>query len=449
MPTSNGISRFFRLNNLEQGNCYMNEISWMFERTKVPRFYKTSYVLCSEDVPCIESAVRDALKRENTLSRIKKGASVAITAGSREISNFDRILLSLINEIKKTGAESFIIPAMGSHGGATAEGQSKILEGYGITESTMRVPIISCMDTVEVGKTLEGIPVHADKAALEADYIIPVGRIKPHTEFRGKYESGIVKMLTIGLGKQHGANMCHGLGMENMSCNIAKFAKILLDKCSIPFGVGIIENSLHRTYKIKAIPYENIFVEEPKLLEAAKSLVPVIPFEKVDVIICEEMGKDMSGTGMDSNVIGRSITMGISKPFAERIGVLRLTDKSHGNFNGVALGDAISRKLFDQMSFHATYPNTITACEPYAVKIPAVMDTDELCFKFCIETCIKADKSNIRIVWIKNTLSLNSFYISEALMEETKDSELLKTEMTPVSPEFDKSGLYLGFKEII
>ena len=426
----------------------MNEISWMFDRTKVPRFYKTSHSLCSEEVPCIESAVRDALKREKTLSRIKEGASVAITAGSREISNFDQILLSLIREIKKMGAEPFIIPAMGSHGGATAEGQKEILEGYGITEHMMQVPVISCMDTVEVGKTAEGISVHVDKAAFEADYIIPVGRIKPHTEFRGEYESGIVKMLTIGLGKQHGANMCHGLGMENMSGNISKFAQIILDKCSIPFGIGIIENSLHRTYKIAAIPFENIMEEETELLKISKGLVPVIPFEKVDVIICEKMGKDMSGTGMDSNVIGRSITMGISKPFAERIGVLRLTDKSHGNFNGVGLGDTISRKLFEQMSFHATYPNTITACEPYAVKIPAVMDSDELCLKFCIETCIKADKRNIRIVWIKNTLSLNSFYISEALVEDAQKNKLLKTEMTPVSPEFDKSGWYLGFKKV-
>ena len=425
----------------------MNEISWMFEKTKVPRFFKTSYSLCGEEIPSVERAVRDALIREGTLSRIKQGSRVAVTAGSREINNIDLILLSLINEIKRVGAKPFIIPAMGSHGGATSVGQRKILEKYGITESTMQVPIISCMDTVEVGKTAEGIPVHADKTAMEADYIIPVGRIKPHTEFRGKYESGIVKMLAIGLGKQHGANMCHGLGMENMSDSIQKFSRILLDKCSIPFGIGIIENSIHKTYKITAIPSEEILAEEPALLNIAKELVPVIPFQKVDVIICEEMGKDMSGTGMDSNVIGRSITLGVSKPFAERIGVFRLTDKSHGNFNGVALGDTISRRLFDKMSFNATYPNTITACEPYAVKIPAVMDTDELCLEFCIETCIKADKENIRIVWIKNTLSLNSFYISEALIEEAHGNELLKTDMTPVHPEFDKSGWYLGFKE--
>jgi hypothetical protein len=302
------------------------------------------------------------------------------------------------------------------------------------------------MDTVEVGRTPGGLPVHADKAAFEADAIIPVGRIKPHPEFRGDYESGIMKMLAIGVGKQHGANMCHQLGMSCMPANILAFGRILIEKCRIPFAIGIIENAMHGTYSITAIPSERIEEEEPVLLNTAKSLIPVIPFDKVDVIICEEMGKDISGTGMDSNVIGRSISLGVSKPFAERVGVFDLTEKSHGNFNGVGLADAISRRLFDKMSFSMTYPNTITACEPFAVKIPPVMANDRLCLYFCLETCIHANSpAGIRAVWIKNTLSVHKFYISEGLYDEARANPKLHVSGEGKVPAFDGVGTFAGF----
>jgi hypothetical protein len=203
---------------------------------------------------------------------------------------------------------------------------------------------------------------------------------------------------------------------------------------------------MHGTYSITAIPSERIEEEEPVLLNTAKSLIPVIPFDKVDVIICEEMGKDISGTGMDSNVIGRSISLGVSQPFAERIGVFDLTEKSHGNFNGVGLADAISRRLFDKMSFSMTYPNTITACEPFAVKIPPVMNNDRLCVYFCLETCIHADSpAGIRAVWIKNTLSVHKFYISEGLCDEAQANPKLHVGEERVRPAFDVAGAFIGF----
>ncbi len=426
----------------------MDEISSMLDKAKVPYFYKTKYSLCRDEIKDIEKGVQEALKRQGTLQCIEKGASVALTAGSREINKIDSILLAVINELKRIGAKPFIIPAMGSHGGATAKGQLEIINGYGVTEQTMGVPIISSMETVEVGITPEGLPVHADKAAFHADYMIPIGRIKPHPEFKGKHESGLLKMMAIGIGKQHGANMCHQFGMENMPSNILAFASVMLEKCSIPFGIGIIENAMHGTYSITAIPSEDIIEEEAQLLNTAKALVPVVPFEKVDVIICEQMGKDISGTGMDSNVIGRSISLGTSKPFAERIGVFDLTNKSHGNFNGVALADTISRRLYEKISFKDTYPNTITACEPLAVKIPSVMDSDKLCFYFCIETCLKADKENIRIVWIKDTLSLGEFYISEALIKEAGENDELSSASDKYLPAFDKNDNFTGFEPV-
>jgi len=332
-----------------------------------PDFYRASYEFDSYRVGNLPDAVKQSLKREGTLSRISHGATVAVTAGSRDIRNFDTILLSLIQELKAAGAHPFIVPAMGSHGGADAGGQLKILEDFGITEGRMNVPIISSMETVIIGMTETGLPVYVDKAANSADFIIPVGRIKPHPEFRGKYESGLVKMMAIGLGKQQGANTCHQQGMHNMARTIEAAARVILDTCRIPFGLAILENAAHETYQISAVPAENILAEEQMLLIKAKQLVPVIPFEKIDVLICEEMGKEISGTGMDSNVIGRSISLGVSRPWIERIGILDLSDASHGNFNGVGLGDVITRRLFSKMSFNETYPNTITACEPLAL----------------------------------------------------------------------------------
>ena len=423
-----------------------DEVARMLGKAPVPVFYRTAFDVCGEHLQDAAEGVRKALSREGTLNRIKPGMRVAVTVGSREINHLDVITKTVVDELRRVGAQPFLFPAMGSHGGATAEGQRDILTGYGITEETMGVPIVSSMETVEVGKTPDGLPVHADKAALAADAIIPVGRVKPHPEFRGDFESGIMKMMAIGIGKQHGASMCHQLGMSHMPENILAFGRVLLEKCHIPFGIGIIENAMHGTYSITAVPSECIEAEEPKLLDIAKSLIPVIPFEKVDVIICEEMGKDISGTGMDSNVIGRSISLGVSRPFAERIGVFDLTEKSHGNFNGVGLADAISRRLFDKMSFSMTYPNTITACELFAVKIPPVMETDRLCMHFCLETCIHADSpEGIRVVWIKNTLSAHRFYISEALRSEAQANPKLHVDGERMMPAFDNAGAFTGF----
>lgn len=425
----------------------MNAVERLLGNVQIPDFYRASYDLDSTRISNIKEAVKNALKRKDTLSRISKGSIVAITAGSRDIKNIDVILLSLIQELKAVGAVPFIVPAMGSHGGATAEGQLGVLQEFGITEDTMNVAVISSMETDVVGRTENGLPVNIDKTANSADFIIPVGRIKPHPEFRGDYESGLVKMMAIGLGKQHGANVCHQQGMGVMSQTIEAVAKKMMSTCRIPFGLAVLENALHDTYQISAVPSERILEEEPELLEKVKQLTPVVPFEKIDVLICEEMGKDISGTGMDSNAIGRSISLGVSRPYIERIGILDITDASHGNFNGVGLGDVITRKLFDKMSFSETYPNTITACEPFAVKIPSVMENDRLCVNFCIATCVEGKSDNIRIVWIRNTLSMDQFYFSDALLEKAKENPLIQFNPVPCRLEFDEHNAFLGFNK--
>ena len=417
----------------------------LLDDVQIPNFYSVQYNVCKEEVSDVQSATGKALKDTCVLERIKPGEAVAITAGSREISHFPEMLRVLIAALKARGAQPFIVPAMGSHGGATAEGQKELLAGFGITEQSMGVPICSSMETVCVGETPQGIPVHVDKWALSADRIIPVGRIKPHTDFKGRFESGLMKMMAIGLGKQHGANICHKLGMRDMSKNVLAIGKEILSRCRIPFGIGIIENAFHGTWKITAIPAERIEEEEPLLLEEAKKLVPVVPFGKVDVIVCEEMGKDISGTGMDSNVIGRSASLGISRPFAERIGVFALTEKSHGNANGMGLADCITQRFYNSLRFDQTYPNAITSAETTAVKMPAVMETDVQCVRFLIKTCTGSGSNGIRMVWIKNTLSMDKFFVSEGLIEDAI-APGLRVEPEEYRAVFGAEGGFQGFE---
>ena len=423
----------------------MSKISDLLGDTCVPLFHRVKFAMESRSISDVEAEMLRCLRREGTLDRIGAGNTVAITAGSREISHLPEMLRALIGAIKARGAQPFIVPAMGSHGGATAEGQREMLAGFGITEESMGVPIRSSMETECIGETPQGIPVHMDKWALTADHIIPIGRIKPHTDFKGRFESGLMKMMAIGLGKQHGASICHKLGMPDMSKNVLAIGKEILMRCRIPFGIAIIENAFHGTWKIAAIPAERIEEEEPLLLEEAKKLVPVVPFDKVDIIVCEEMGKDLSGTGMDSNVIGRSASLGISRPFAERIGVFKLTEKSHGNANGMGLADCITRRFYGSFRFDQTYPNAITSAEITAVKMPAVMDTDELCVKFLIKTCTGSGPKGIRMVWIRNTLSMDTFYISEGLAGEA-NAPGLSVEAEEYRTVFGAEGDFQGFE---
>ncbi|KJS50550.1 lactate racemase domain-containing protein [Desulfosporosinus sp. BICA1-9] len=413
---------------------------------QIPEMLKVKFQFPCNQLKDIEKVVINELSRENTLSSIKQGDTVAIAIGSREIANLALIIRTMTNCIKEKGGKPFIVPAMGSHGGATGQGQQEVLATFGVTEENIGVPIKSSMETTQIGITETGIPVYMDNYAFEADCLIPVGRIKPHTDFRGPYESGLMKMIAIGLGKQKGASICHQLGLPKMSKNVYDMAKVSLEKTNIIFGLGIIENAFHGTYKIVAIPAEEIEAEEPKLLCEAKALIPAIPFERVDVILVEEMGKDISGTGMDSNVIGRSSTLGFWKPNAERIVVLDLTDKSHHNANGFGLADITCRKMFDKMDFDQTYPNAITSSETNAVKIPIVMPSDETAIKCAIKTCTQIEKGGVKMVWIKNTLSLNEFYISEALKDEALKNDKLDLCGIAIKLNFSKNGDLLNLQ---
>lgn len=389
--------------------------------------------------------LEQAISRSGLLDELEKGKTVAVTCGSREIHNIDEIERSVVTVLKNAGLKPFIFAAMGSHGGACAEGQMEILEGYNVTEQSMGVPVKATMDTVVIGRTENGLEVHMEKNADAADYIIPVGRIKPHTDFRGKIESGLMKMLCIGCGKQKGADLCHTLGFPSMSENVTRVARVILEKKKIPFGVSIIEDAFHNTYRLDVIPGDRIEEEEMKLLETAKRLIPAIPFEKIDVLLLDEIGKDISGSGMDPNVTGRSAMLGVSRPWIERIAVFGLSEKSHHNGCGIGSADVTTQRFYEDMDFCVSYPNGLTSHDPGSMRIPPVMPNDKCAAQMAIHTCVEHDKSKgHRVVWMKNTLGLERFMISENLREEAERNPNIRICGPAVEMPFDESGNLIG-----
>lgn len=393
----------------------------------------------------ISGILRRGMEEQGLFERLKAGKTVAVTCGSREIHNIDEIMRSVVSILKDAGLSPFIFAAMGSHGGASAKGQLEILEGYRVTEKAMGVPVTATMDTVVIGKTELGLEVHMEKNADGADYIIPVGRIKPHTDFRGRIESGLMKMLAVGCGKQHGADLCHMYGFSRMSENVTQIARVILEKKRIPFGVGIVEDAFHNTYHLEVIPGEKIEEREAELLETAKSLIPAIPFEKIDVLVLDEIGKDISGAGMDPNVTGRSSIMGSFKPFVERIAVLGLSEKSHHNGCGIGVADITTQRFFEDMDFCVSYPNGLTSHDPASMSIPPVMPNDRCAVAMAIHTCVNQDRNlGHRMVWMKNTLCLNRFLISENLLQEAEKNPDIRICGEPEEVLFDEYGNVSG-----
>ena len=327
----------------------------------------------------------------------------------------------MIDSLLELGARPFIVPAMGSHGGATPAGQRQILSSYGITEETMGVPIVDTMETVSLGETKSGIPIFFSKPAYEADWVLPINRIKLHTDFSGPIESGLIKMMSIGFGKEKGCTSLHRHGTADFARIIPEAGRKILSCVHMRFGIGIVENACDRTAVIEAIQGEALFDREPQLLELSKKLFPGIPFQTVDVLIVEKFGKDISGAGMDPNITGRS-SVGPVKYFTgpriQRIVVCDLTDASHGNGVAVNVADFITRKFFDKLDLKAVYANGLACCNPQACQIPVIMETEEEAVAMAVKTCRFIDPEHPRIVRLRSTLHLDEFEISEALREE-------------------------------
>jgi hypothetical protein len=392
----------------------------------------------------IAAQVRSELNTLEPQKIIQPGDTVAITAGSRGITNLAAVLVEIVSELKIIGAEPFIIPAMGSHGGATADGQREILTHYGVTEETMGVQIKSSMEVVQIGTTEEGINVFIDKHAAAADHIVVVNRVKPHTDFKADIESGLIKMMVIGLGKQKGADYYHNLIVRMGHYPVfLSVGREILKKCNIAFGIALVENQRDQTEIIKAIPVENIESVEQDLLIRAKEMFPQIPLNFIDLLIVDWMGKEISGTGMDQNVIGRSV-IPYHKPSKEieimRIFIRDLTDDSDGNATAIGNADITSKRLVDKLDPKATYMNAITSSCPEAVRIPPFFNSDREAIDAALKTIGAVEPENARIVHIRNTLMLEEMYISEAMLADAEKHDGISIIGEPKPLEFDDDG---------
>lgn len=414
----------------------------LLQHDRVPNFYRVENTRSAPKLEDVAAETRRVMQESGTLEQLKPGQSVCIAAGSREIANIALIVRTVCEVVREHGAEPFIIPAMGSHAGAQAEGQKKILADFGITEEYTGAPIRSSMETVQVGVTKpHGFPARIDRYAAEADWIIPIGRIKPHTDIRGPIQSGILKMIVIGMGKQFGADICHAEGFPSMSQNIVEIGLEIIANTNILCGMASMENGYHETYRVVAVAPDKILETEKELLPDAAAQLFGIPYEKLDLLIVDWIGKNISGAGMDPNVTGRSPVLGISRPFFQRIAVFDLTDKSHGNFGGLGSADVTTQRLYRKIDFEQTYPNGITAAEPLAVRLPAVMPSDRTAMQFALRTATDCDwEKGPRIVWLKNTLSLSEFYISEALIPDAEALDNVTVVSEPMEVIFDEEG---------
>ena len=369
----------------------------------------------------VGGAVARELEKPEIAERIRPGARIAVGVGSRGVANIAEAVAALIAGLKARGAEPFVFPAMGSHGGATAEGQIGVLANYGVTEAGVGAPIRATMDTVCVGELDDGTPLHVDRYAHDADGVVVINRIKPHTTFRGAVESGLIKMLVIGMGKIRGATIMHSdHGMDRFPQVLPPAAQGIMDQVPVLFGVGLVEDAYDATAIVEAVPAERLLEREPALLEQAKALMARIYFSAVDVLIIDRMGKEISGSGFDPNVTGRN-NRGVdwsSDPQVSKIVVLDLSDATHGNATGIGLADVITQRLFERIDFATTYANVITSAYLDGGLIPLVMKNERDAVSLAVKTLTRVKPHAARIVRIKDTLHLGEIAISTPLLDE-------------------------------
>ncbi len=369
----------------------------------------------------VSQVVADQFKRPEVRSTVKPGMTIALGVGSRGIANIAECVKQVVTELKALGAKPFIFPAMGSHGGATPEGQRQVLEDYGVTESFVGCPIQSQMEVVELGK-VDGMPVYMDKLAAAADGFAFVCRIKPHTNFRAPIESGIAKMMTIGMGKITGATELHTNGMDTFGELLPKTAKFIMSKKNFLFGVGMVENAADETAIIEAVPASQLWEREPVLQAKAKEMMARICFDEVDVLIVEKIGKNISGAGMDPNITGRNnrFIEWDMKPAVKKIVVLGLTPETHGNACGMGSADVITMRLYKEMDIPKTYANIIASTYLDGGMIPMIMNTDQEAIQLAVKTVVRVKPQDCRIVRIRTTLDLVDIHVSEPMMAQVR-----------------------------
>ena len=410
----------------------------------LPKMYRIRQKLDPPVVSDVAAAVRAEIAKLDLAGRLKPGGRVAVTGGSRGVANIATILRATCESLKGMGLRPFIVPAMGSHGGATAEGQLAVLARYGVTPESMGVPILASMETVEIGRMGWGLPVHVDRHAFEADHIVLVNRVKPHTNFRCHVESGLLKILVIGLGKHQGALLAHraavDVGLERMVPEVGRFS---LGKLPILFGLGSVENARHQTGLVRALLPEELEQGEAQMLQEAWRLLGRIPFEFLHLLVVDEIGKDISGTGMDPNVIGRMYFPPNEEPKSPRyvrILVRDLTKKTAGNAVGMGLADFGTRRLANKINFHYTYTNALTGLSPMRSKMPIIFETDRDAIQGSLKTIGLTEPPDAKVARIRNTLAVEYLQVSEALVPEVKGRPDLEIVDGPWEFRFSEAG---------
>jgi hypothetical protein len=369
-------------------------------------------------------------------------SSVAVAVGSRGIAEIALIVKTVVDFLRAEGCAPFIVPAMGSHGGATAEGQTEILASYGITEAAMGVPVRATMETVVLTEPGATVPAFMDRHAYEADGVVLINRVKPHTDYHGDYESGLVKMSVIGLGKHRQALAVHSHGVRGLRELMPQVAAQIFRSGHVLFGLAVVENAYDAPMLVRALPAEEIMAEEPELLELAKANMPRLPRDDIDVLIIDRMGKDISGVGIDPNIIGRMYIRGVAEPARPRIkaiAVADLTAASHGNAVGVGLADVITQRLFDKIDRGVTYENIVTSTFFERGKIPLIAKSAAQAYAWALRSCGVIPEGRARVVRIRDTLHLGDVYVSSAILDDVAPAPEVSVEGDPVAM-FDAEG---------
>lgn len=423
----------------------MGIIQDLLQDIPLPKMVKVRQKFPAPEVADLDGTLRQELVKPGTCDRVKPGMRVAIAVGSRGVAEIQTITRITVEEIKKRGGIPFVVPAMGSHGGATAQGQQQVLAELGVTEANVGCPVVSSMDVVEVGRLANGLAVLIDKHAYEADGIVVINRVKSHTAFHGPCESGLAKMLAIGLGKQKGADSCHAYSFKHMAEHVIQMAKIKIETCKFLFGVATVENAYDHVAIIAAVPAEKMIEVDQQLLKEAKANMPRIMFDPMEVLVVDRIGKEISGDGMDPNITGRYPTPWASGgPVVNKLVVLDLTEKTHGNANGMGAADFTTRKLVDKADWDYTYANALTStvCEP--IRIPMVLASDHEAIRAAVKTSFARELAQVRLVRIKDTLSLGEIWISESLLPEAQANPDIEVIGSPVEMKFDANGNLIG-----
>lgn len=420
----------------------MNFVIQGLDMVEIPPMYKMKQIYDPNKIEDPAAYIRKMMYDYPIDRSVVSGKRIAMTVGSRGIPFLPQMVRTILDVLKEWGADPFIVPAMGSHGGATAEGQLEMLKSLGITEEAMGVDIISCMDVVEIGRLSTGAPVYVDKVATEADGIILFNKVKPHTEIRGPHESGLFKMVAIGLGNHKGASMFHAQGYEKIPELLPELGQVFLDNCKFVFGIGVLQNAYDDICTIKMCDRSNIFDVDAEMLVEAKAKIPNLKFKNIDLLIIDEIGKNISGSGMDPNVVGRNM----SKTFVDDTGiryimVRGLTEETHHSAVGIGLANITTRRCLNSIDWDATWTNIVTAAAvAQGGPIPMYRNNDKDAIYTILKCCAGIDMKHPRIVRIKNTLETAHIEVSEPLYEELKSYSDIEYVSGPYTLQFDEEG---------